>query len=180
MQTMLNGYPATYPQYYPQFQPTQPNYQQNNVQNQQYPVQQQEQKTINGFDWVLGPEGAASYIVPAGKTFILFDAIPNNMHFYLKSSDMSGKPSPAVMFDYSEHKEDQTQKKEKAEVDLSGCVKKDDFDSLRKELDELKKKPEPNYLTSDDVREIFDELIGDRFAQFTAATHETKTRKKEA
>ena len=76
MQTMLNGYPATYPQYYPQFQPIQPNYQQNNVQNQQYPVQQQEQKTINGFDWVLGPEGAASYIVPAGKTFILFDAIP--------------------------------------------------------------------------------------------------------
>ena len=176
----FNGFPATYQQYYPQFQPFQSNFQQNNVQNQQQPIQQQEQKAINGFDWVLGQEGATSYIVPPGKTFILFDASPNSNHFYLKSSDYTGKPSPAMMFDYCEHKEDQEKVKEKQEVDLSGCAKKDDFEVLRSEIEELKKKPEPDVLTADDVREIFDEMIGDRFAQLTAPVHEPKTRKKEA
>lgn len=172
----FNGYPATYQQYYPQFQPM---YQQPNSQIQQIPAQQ-EQKAINGFDWVIGDDGANAYMVPAGKTFILFDASPNSEHFFLKSSDPMGKPSPAIKFDYCEHKEEKKNPEEKAQVvDLSTCAKKEDFDVLRKEFEELKKKPEPDHLTAEDVREIFNELIDDRFAKLTAPASETKSRKKE-
>lgn len=171
----FGGYPATYQQYYPQIQPYQGAFPQNNIQAQ--PQQVQDQKAINGFDWVLGSEGAASYLVPAGKTFILFDASPNSDHFYIKTADMTGKPYPAVMFDYCEHKDEPVKKDEKPVVDLSDCVKKGDLEALRKEIEELRQKSEA--ISADDVREIFDQMIGDRFSQLTAPTHEAKTRKKE-
>lgn len=178
MPLAFNGFPATYPQMYPQYPGYQQMYQQ---QPAQIPQQQsQEQKAINGFDWVLGSEGAASYIVPAGKTFILFDASPNSEHFFLKSSDLTGKPSPAIMFDYCEHKEEQKKPEEKPVIDLSGCVKKEDLEPLRKDLQKLMNKPEPETLTHEDVREIVDQIMNDRFAQLTGAAHEPKTRKKEA
>lgn len=163
-----NGFPAGYQpaQYYTQPQPGffgQPQYQQ---QFQQQPQYVQPERTISGFDWVLGAEGAKAYNVPAGKTYVLFDADPDSNHFFLKSTDVTGKPNPAVMFDYEQHKEE-TKQEAAQQIDLSGYVPVQQFESLKKELETLKAQTETTAepLTAEDVREIFDQLMEQRFAR---------------
>ena len=107
------GFPATYQPFY------------------QPPIVQQNQRSIHGFDWVIGSQGANAYVVPAGKTYVLFDATPDSDHFFLKSSDAAGKPFPAMMFDYSPHKENVEKEPERSEIDLSGFVTKTDLDELK-------------------------------------------------
>lgn len=132
-----NGFPATYQPYIQQYQP------------------QQDQRAIHGFDWVLGAEGANAYNVPLGKTFILFDASPNSNHFFLKSTDATGRPMPAVMFDYEQHK---------VEAGQDMYVPVAQFEALKKELDEIKSKPTPATLTAEDVRDLFDQMMEQRFS----------------
>lgn len=129
---------------------------------QQY-IPQQTQRSIHGFDWVIGSQGANAYVVPAGKTYVLFDATPDSDHFYLKSSDATGKPFPAIMFDYCPHTDD---KPERPEVDMSGFATKEDINELKAGL-----------LTIESVKEVFDQMIDDRFSQLSSTG--TKTRKKE-
>lgn len=172
------GFPVSYQPVQPYY--SQPQYMQQTV-PQQYMnnvVQQgvpQDQRTIHGFDWVLGSQAANAYTVPAGKTFVLFDATPNSDHFWLKSSDVTGKPFPAVMFDYAPHKEDEKADSHAQSVDLSGYVPIKEFDELKKELSTLKE-TKNEALTSDDVKELFDKMMEDRFSQLSAPS---KTKKKE-
>lgn len=147
-----SGFPATYQPMYPQYQ--QPYMQ------QPYP-QQQDQRAIHGFDWVIGRQGADAYTVPAGKTFILFDAAPDSHQFFIKSADPTGKPYPAAVFDYVQHKDDD----KPAAVDLSGYVPLAQFEALKKEMDELKAQPMPETLTAEDVKDMFDQMMEQRFAK---------------
>lgn len=138
------------------------------------PNPQQGQMAIHGFDWVLGHDGANAYNVPVGKTFILFDASPNSNHFFLKSTDITGKPLPAVMFDYEQHKEEP---QAAASVDLSGYVPVAQFEALKKELEEIKAQPAPVSLTAEDVKELFDQMMEQRFARTTAEPKGKKAEK---
>lgn len=167
-----------YPQMtYPQNQPNMQGMPQMQQQMPQQPVQhtQQDQKQqlmIHGFDWVLGKDGANSYYVPPGKTFLLFDATPDSNMFFLKTNDYSGRPLPPIAFDYSEHKEE-TQKPA-PEIDMSKYVPVEQFETLKKEFTALKSKPQAKTLTADDVKEIFEQMIEQKFARPSETTRTTK------
>lgn len=161
------------PSYSGQFQSSQPYYQQ-----QPFPPQPaQDQRTIHGFDWVIGMQGANAYNVPVGKTFVLFDASPGSNSFFLKSTDITGRPYPPVMFDYEQHKEaEPAPSPAPQKVDLSGYVPVAQFDALKQELEALKNRQMPSSLTVEDVRELFDQMMEQRFAR-VASPAETKSRK---
>ena len=80
-----NYYPMSYQNYYPQV-------------NNAFPNQNQQQ-TNNGMIWVVGENGADSYLVAPGQTVQLWDSTAPV--FYLKSADTMGRPSKRV-FDYTE------------------------------------------------------------------------------
>ena len=80
-----NYYPMSYQNYYPQV-------------NNAFPNQNQQQ-TNNGMIWVVGENGADSYLVAPGQTVQLWDSTAPV--FYLKSADAMGRPSKRV-FDYTE------------------------------------------------------------------------------
>lgn len=172
---MPNVYNGGFPMGYQQIQQPQQYYPQ-----PQYPMQgmqpQQDQRTIHGFDWVIGMQGANAYAVPAGKTFVLFDASPDSHSFFLKSTDITGKPFPPIMFDYEQHKEELQQAPSAPAVDLSGYVPVKQFEALKAELEALKSKPMPDVLTAEDVRDMFDQMIEQRFARVSVPA-ESKPRK---
>lgn len=67
---------------------------------QPYPQQQYQQQTQSGgIIWVVGENGADSYLVAPGQTVQIFDSTAPV--FYLKSADNMGRPSKRV-FDYTE------------------------------------------------------------------------------
>ena len=152
----------------------QPFYQQP-FQNTQFPPQPaQDQRTIHGFDWVIGMQGANAYNVPVGKTFVLFDASPGSNSFFLKSTDITGRPYPPVMFDYEPHKEaEPAPSQTMQQVDMSGYVPIAQFNDLKRELEELKARQVPEGMTADEVRELFDQLMEQRFARAS----DTKSKK---
>lgn len=68
----------------------------NNVGYQQFPVQQ---KGITTVAVISGEENVASYPVAAGNTAVLMDF--TNMKFWLKTTDVYGRPLPVEGYQFS-------------------------------------------------------------------------------
>lgn len=97
--------------------------------------------TQNGtIEYVNGIEGAKAYFMQPNSTKLLLDS--DSQFFYIKKSDMQNKATIKV-FEYREVETDGAKPKEtKPDIDLSGYVKKKDFDSLKKLVEKLAKKGE--------------------------------------
>lgn len=85
------AYNSYYPMNYGAYQVPQSNYFQNGTSSQQ--------QNGNGMIWVVGENGADSYLVAPGQTVQLWDSTAPV--FYLKTADNMGRPSKRV-FDYTE------------------------------------------------------------------------------
>ena len=109
-----NYFPQTYQQpiYYPQQAQPQP------------PQQAQTQSLI----WVKGEAGAKSYLVAPNSTVTLWDS--EQSVIYIKSADASGMPSIKTL-DYTIRGNE-----ERMAVNY---VTEDEFDHLKKEIDDIKK-----------------------------------------
>lgn len=103
--------------------PVQPNY----MQNYQVPAQ----KVSSSVVWVQGEVGAKAYSVAPGNTVILMDSESNK--FYMKSVDLSGKPSIRT-YSYDEVVEAEKVSEDEIHNDY---VSRKEFDELKKQLDEL-------------------------------------------
>lgn len=120
------GFPVTYqPMYY---------YQQPQQQQPQMSYAPQQQ---SGIVWVQGEAGAKAYPVSAGTNQLLMDS--ESECFYIKSTDASGMPQPLRVFEYKEvvHTQEPTQS-HAALPDMNQYVKKDEFNELQKQFNELK------------------------------------------
>ena len=102
----------------------------NPTMNPYYTPAQARQPQISGIIWVQGEEAAKSYMLVPNTTVALWDS--EKQVIYWKSADASGMPSMKVL-DYTV-REPETSTPGMAEAGVS----KDDFDSLKKEIAELK------------------------------------------
>ncbi len=84
----------------------------------------------NNIKWVQGKAGANAYPVSAGETVQLMDT--EESVFYIKSADYSGMPLPLRTFDYSERVQ--------TIEDKDSYATRAEFNELKKQSDELKKK----------------------------------------
>jgi len=117
-----NFYPATYqPAYYPQV---------NSFQN----GTSSQQQNNNSMIWVVGENGADSYLVAPGQTVQLWDSTAPI--FYLKTADAMGRPSKRI-FDYTERNAIAQMPKSEA---VSEYASKEDVDYLKGEIDSLRAK----------------------------------------
>ena len=109
-----NYFPQTYQQpiYYPQ---------------QTQPQPQQPQQT-QSLIWVQGEAGAKSYLVAPNSTVTLWDSESHTI--YIKSADATGMPSIRTL-DYTIRGNE-----ERMTVNY---VTMDDFDAIKKEIDDIKK-----------------------------------------
>ena len=98
----------------------------------QFPNQNQTQQN-NGMIWVVGENGADSYLVAPGQTVQLWDSTAPV--FYLKSADNMGRPSKRV-FDYTERGIAQNE----TVLPQSAYASKEDVDYLKEEINSLKAK----------------------------------------
>ena len=114
-----NYYPAGY----------QPAYQMNNA----FPNQNQSQQQ-NGMIWVVGENGADSYLVAPNQTVLLWDSTAPVI--YLKSADNLGRPSKRIL-DYKERGQTLQDGRGLAESDFAT---KEDVSLIREEIDSLKAK----------------------------------------
>ena len=117
-----NYYPMNYPNFYQQAQG-------NWLQNGTSPQPQQ-----NGITWVVGENGADSYLVAPGQTVMLWDSTAPVI--YLKSADNLGRPSKKIL-DYTERNASAQTEHISAQSDF---VTKDELSSLKEEIDSLKAK----------------------------------------
>ena len=115
-----NYYPMNYQQYYPQM-------------NSSFPAQNTQQQS-NGMTWVVGENGADSYLVAPGQTVQLWDSTAPV--FYLKSADSMGRPSKRV-FDYTERG---AMVETKQDLPSASFASKDDVDYLKQEIEALRAK----------------------------------------
>lgn len=90
------------------------------------------QISSSGITWVQGESGAKAYPVAPGNTVLLMDS--ESSVFYIKSTDASGIPQPLRTFDYSERIEAKAE-----EVANANYVTRDEFDELKKLIDDLTK-----------------------------------------
>ena len=115
-----NYYPMNYQNYYPQM-------------NNSFPNQNQQAQN-NGMIWVVGENGADSYLVAPGQTVQLWDSTAPV--FYLKSADAMGRPSKRV-FDY-------TERNAVAEIPqnspVSDFATKEDISLVKEEIEALRAK----------------------------------------
>lgn len=119
-QTPLNGYNNySVPNYNftPYVQPT---------------IPQPQVRQSSSIVWVQGEDGAQNYSVAPGNTVLLMDSSSNK--FYIKSSDIYGKPTIRV-YSYEEEVKDQ-QKASDAQVQ-NDYVSRDEFNALKKQIDDL-------------------------------------------
>lgn len=124
----------------------------NMMNNQQVPFQQQPQAPIpnmqpqmqSNIEYVSGIEGAKALILPPNTQRLVLDS--DNKYFYIKSTDMQGKPT-LRRFKYSDVEENAPTEK----VSLPEYVPLADFNSLLEEFDSLKKEFEK--LKKTDVKE---------------------------
>lgn len=122
------AYNNYYPQYYPQ-----PNYAQQMPQQPQV-VQQQN----NGITWVQGENAAKSYPVSAGQSMLLMDSEDSVM--YIKSTDQSGMPLPLRIFDYTERRNEHTERSQVSMAQNTDYISRSEFDAFKSEIrDELKR-----------------------------------------
>lgn len=121
----------------------------NNVQNNQQNFQQQQpqvqspQPTMqmqSNIEYVNGIEGAKAFILPPNTQKLLLDS--DNAFFYIKTTDMQGKPT-VKRFKYIDVEAEQQAQMQKQEQPLYVTIKQyqevlDTLDTMRKELDKLK------------------------------------------
>ena len=112
-----NYYPAGY----------QPAYQVTN----QFPTQNQQQPN-NSIIWVVGENGADSYLVAPNQTVLLWDSTAPVL--YLKSADNLGRPSKRIL-DYKER--GQTSQDERG-LSVSDFATKEDVSFLKGEIEEIR------------------------------------------
>ena len=122
-----NYFPQTYQAqaYYPQMQ--QPQMQ-----------TQPQQQNANSLIWVVGENGADSYLVAPGQTVLLWDSTAPVI--YLKSADNMGRPSKRIL-DYTERgalaqKADISPQKDYATKD-EVLLLKDEIEALRAKFGEI-------------------------------------------
>lgn len=101
---------------------------------QGYYPQQNQQQQQNGINWVVGENGADSFLVAPGQTVYLWDSTAPV--FYLKSADAMGRPSKRT-FDYTERGAIVETKQNLPSADFAS---KDDVDYLKKEIEALRAK----------------------------------------
>ena len=143
------GYPVQYPvdysqQYNPYYQ--QPRWQ-NPQQSTAIPSYSNTQNVAlnTNIIWVQGASGERGYIVPNGNTVVLFDS--EDQVIYIKSVDMNGKPSMAIL-DYQER--DQVNHKSDKSTDVEYATKtqvdelSNHYSSIAEKLDNMQ-----NYVTND-------------------------------
>lgn len=113
--------------------------------NQQQATYGMDQST-NSIVWVQGEAGANAYPVARGQTVMLMDANPNSNMFYLKSADpYTGRPLPLEKYHYSKIIENQIQNDPNTlagmdtQVSNGSYVPREEFDSLKLQLDKLQK-----------------------------------------
>ena len=92
------------------------------------PIQQVQN---GGMIWVQGEAAAKSYMVAPGMTVALWDSESETI--YLKSTDLTGMPSMRIL-EYTERK---TKTHEPSKEDY---ISREEFDSLKSELEALKNK----------------------------------------
>lgn len=116
--------------------------QQMNAQQQQnmYAPQQQPMQMQSNIEYVNGIEGAKAFILPPNTQKLLLDS--DNSFFYIKTTDMQGKPT-VKRFRYIDVDAEQSQpKQEQPQVAYATLEQFTDLlqnvDELKKELDKLK------------------------------------------
>ena len=85
----------------------------------------------SGMIWVQGEAAAKSYMVAPGMTVALWDSESETI--YLKSTDLTGMPSMRIL-EYTERKP------ETHEPSKKDYISREEFDSLKNELEALKNK----------------------------------------
>ena len=120
-----------------------------NVQNNQQPYQQQQPQMQNpqptmqmqsNIEYVNGIEGAKAFILPPNTQKLLLDS--DNPFFYIKTTDMQGKPTMKP-YRYIDIEAEQQAQMQKQEQPLYVTIQQyqevlDTLDTMRKELDKLK------------------------------------------
>lgn len=105
---------------------------QNNNWNQQNVQQPAPTQNVNWIQ-VSGIEGAKNQIVQPGQTAWMMDN--NQPYFYVKSVDGVGS-STFRIFQFSEVQEVTPEQPVQPQIDLSGYVKRSEFDALKTQLEE--------------------------------------------
>ena len=120
----FNGFPVTYQWYQPNwyYQPTQttpvyqPRWQTTTTAVPQYQQNQQQANNTN-IIWIQGEEAAKAQNVPNGCNMAFFDS--ENQCIYIKSGDVSGKPSLTIL-DYTERgAKEEAKKPEEAKIEYA-------------------------------------------------------------
>ena len=107
----------------------QPAYQMTN----QFPTQNQQQPN-NSIIWVVGENGADSYLVAPNQTVLLWDSTAPVI--YLKSADNLGRPSKRIL----DYKERGALAQEGTGLAVSDFATKEDVSLIREEIDSLRAK----------------------------------------
>jgi len=110
-------------------------------QQQFIPQQQLQQQSVpqqqdNSFIWVQGKEAAKAYLVAPGKDVLLMDS--DNPYIYMKSTDVNGKPQKMKTYRLVEEFDDDDVEIKSEDDESPEYVKKDEFDLLLKEFEDLK------------------------------------------
>lgn len=130
-----NGTSFTQPQYnqYQQSYQTMPSY---------APYQNSYANAVNNKNiiWVAGQAGAEAYQLEPGSRAVLLDS--KDQVFYIKVVGMDGRPEPLMAFKYEPlNLNIQNESSQAAPIqDMSNYVTKDDFNELKRMLDELTSK----------------------------------------
>lgn len=101
--------------------------------NNPFPNQNQQQSN-NGIIWVVGENGADSYLVAPGQTVMLWDSTAPVI--YLKTADNMGRPSKRIL-DYTER----GALAQKTEIPpQSNYVTKEELSTIKEEINSLRAK----------------------------------------
>lgn len=154
-----NYYPATYQSPNPY-----------NNYNASYPAAyaappQPQPQNQNGIIWVQGEAAAKAYPVQPGTSVLLMDSECEN--FYIKSTDNMGMPQPLRTFEYHEIITPQVTNSlaNNPSMDLSEYIKRSEYDNLKSEFEELKKKIDASNDTMTVTRQKIDSSRRDRNGQ---------------
>lgn len=114
--------------FYAQNQP-----QNNYTQNTQPQAQSQPVQNVN-WAYVSGVDGAKNQIVQPGQTVWMMDN--NEPYFYVKAVDGVGSSSLRI-FHFEEVQEVTPEQPAQTQIDMSGYVKREEFDALKSQLDQF-------------------------------------------
>ena len=87
--------------------------------------------------WVAGQAGAEAYQLEPGSRAVLLDS--KDQIFYIKVVGMDGRPEPLMAFKYEPlNLNIQSESSQSAMQDMSNYVTKDDFNELKRMLEEVR------------------------------------------